>query len=202
MRRWTPGEVIVRREILHDRVWSGLPMYVVADDPNLLALYLPTGAPLGFVHGDWPTPNSRHPWDQGPDTRWQGHGVLQMHRPDDAYAVWLFWHGPDRRFNGWYLNLQAPYERTEFGIDTLDHELDVLVDLEGGWRFKDADLLESCVQHGRFTQAEADSILAEGQRLGHMLDAGDQWWDNDWSRWTPPPQWKVPPTLLDGWARK
>lgn len=199
MKRWTPGDVIVRREVLRGRAWSGLPMYVVADDPDLLALYLPGGSRLGFASGVWPTANGRHPWDRGPDTRWQGHGVLHLHRPDDAYAVWVFWHGPDRRFNCWYLNLQGPYKRTELGIDTLDHELDIVVDPDGTWRFKDADLLELCVHHGRFSRTEVDAIVAEGRRLAHMLDAGHQWWDDEWSLWTPKPEWTVPPTLLDGW---
>jgi predicted RNA-binding protein associated with RNAse of E/G family len=64
------------------------------------------------------------------------------------------------------LNPQAPYTRTNIGIDTLDHELDIVVDLDGAWRFKDADLLETCVHHGRFSRAEADAITVEGQRLG------------------------------------
>lgn len=200
MKRWTPGEAIVRREVLHGSAWSALPMYVVADSSDLLALYLPTDTELGFAPGIWPTGNGRHPWDQGSDTRWQGHGVLHLHRPNDAYAVWVFWHGPNRRFNGWYLNLQAPYERTALGIDTLDHELDIVVDLEGTWRFKDADLLESCVRYSRFSRAEADAILAEGHRLGRMLDDGHQWWDHEWSSWTPAPQWTIPPTLPNGWA--
>ncbi len=175
-------------------------MYVMDDNPDLLALYLPTDTELGFGPGTWPTPNGRHPWDQGSGTRWQGHGVVHLHRPNDAYAVWVLWLGPDRRCHGWYVNLQAPYKRTALGIDTLDHELDIVVDLEGAWQFKDADLLESCVSYGRFTREEADDILAEGHRLGRMLDNGYQWWDNDWSTWTPPPQWTIPPTLPSGWA--
>jgi len=28
-----------------------------------------------------------------------------LHRPADAYAVWVFWRGPARAFHCWYLNL-------------------------------------------------------------------------------------------------
>ncbi|MCP4306580.1 MAG: DUF402 domain-containing protein [bacterium] len=198
---WKLGDPVVRREVLHGRVWSGMPMYVVADDSDLLALYTPTDSQIGFAPGNWPTPDGRHPWDSGPDTRWQGHGVLHLHRPYDAYAVWVFWHGQDRRFTGWYLNLQKPYQRTSFGIDTLDHELDIVVGVNGDWRFKDADLLEECVEARRFSRVEADTILAEGHRLGQMLDDGKQWWDRSWSTWTPPPQWDVPLMLPADWAR-
>ncbi len=176
-------------------------MYVVADDPDCLVLYLPTDAPLGFAPGPWPTPSGSHPWDQGPGTRWQGHGVLHLQRPDDAYSVWAFWHGPERRFDGWYLNLQAPFVRTEIGIDTLDRELDIVTGIDGSWRFKDLDLLESCVAHGRFTRGEADAILAEGRRLARMLDVGDRWWGDEWARWMPEPEWMNPPALPQGWDR-
>ncbi len=174
-------------------------MYVVADDSELLALFLPANSQMGFVGRDWPTESGRHPWDRGRDTRWQGHGVLHLHRPGDAHAVWVFWHGPDREFRGWYLNLQAPYERTEIGIDTLDHELDIVVDPSGAWRFKDADLLESSVDEGRFSRSEADEILVEGVRLGRALDSGVRWWDESWATWVPSPHLTVPLTLPDGW---
>ncbi|NIA26014.1 MAG: DUF402 domain-containing protein [Gammaproteobacteria bacterium] len=174
-------------------------MYVIADRPDVLALYLSTDAELGFAPRVWPTANGRHPWDQGPETRWQGHGVLHLHRPDDAYAVWVFWHGPERRFDGWYLNLQAPFTRTEIGIDTLDHELDIVTGIDGSWRFKDLELLESYVDTGRFSREEVDAILAEGRRLGRMLDAGDRWWSDEWAGWVPESQWTIPPVLPQGW---
>lgn len=198
--QWKPGELIARREIWHGRVWSGLPMYVVVDRPDLLALYLPSDSTLGFGAGSWPMPNGKHPWDRGPDSRWQGQGVLHLHRPGDAYAVWVFWHGSERRFQGWYLNLQAPFVRTEVGIDTLDHELDIIIDAEGSWRFKDAELMASCIEHGRFSPEEVGRIQAEGDRLGKMLDDGQQWWDSSWSTWAPPPALSGPASLPAGWS--
>lgn len=189
----------MRREVWRDRVWSVLPMYVVADRDDLLALYLPGGSPMGFAQGEWPTPNGRHAWDDGPDTRWQGHGVLHLQRPGEPYAVWVFWHGPERRFEGWYLNLQAPFERTMIGIDTLDHELDIVVGLDGTWRFKDVAETEECVALGRFTRVEVDGITATGHGLAAMLDAGDRWWTDDWAEWSPPATMGRPPTLAPGW---
>jgi hypothetical protein len=42
------GRVIERREILHARPWLVIPMRVVADDADLLALHLTEGTPLTF----------------------------------------------------------------------------------------------------------------------------------------------------------
>jgi protein associated with RNAse G/E len=38
---------------------------------------------------------------------------------------------------GWYVNLQCPFRRTEVGIEAMDLMLDVVVDPDGTWRWKD-----------------------------------------------------------------
>ena len=83
--------------------------------------------------------------------RWQGHGVLMLQRPGERYAVWHFWHGAERAFAGWYVNLQEPFRRTPIGYDTYDLELDIWIPAAGGWSFKDDELLDVRVQEGRFT---------------------------------------------------
>jgi hypothetical protein len=196
--RWRPGQAIVRREVLRGRVWLSTMVFVVSDEPDLLVSYLPVGAPFGFPEGPWPTPNGLHPWHGRGG--WEGHGVLMLQRPADRYAVWHFWDEPGRTFSGWYLNLQEPFRRTPLGYDTQDLELDVWIPAGdgGSWSFKDDDVLEDRVREGRFTEAEITEIRAEGARIGTMLDAGERWWDESWSRWRPPPDW-VAPVLPQGW---
>lgn len=131
--RWETGEVVVRREVLSDgRVWLELPVIVVRDDPDLLATYIAEGAPFRFPAGDWPTPDGHHPWHAL--TSWEPPGVLMLQRPGEAYAVWVFWSGPNREFDCWYINLQQPFRRTTTGYDTLDMELDIVVPVDLSWR--------------------------------------------------------------------
>ena len=192
---WRVGEAIVRREVWRGKPWLGTIVFVVEDAPDLLVSYLPEGSSFGFPEGDWPG-DGRHPWhDHG---AWEGHGVLMLQRPGDSYAVWHFWHGPERAFMGWYLNLQEPFRRTPVGYDTQDQELDIWVPVDGGWRFKDADVMEERIADGRFTREQVAEILAEGDRIGATLDAGERWWDEAWSRWKPPAGWIAPP-LPEGW---
>ena len=66
------------------------------------------------------------------------------------------------------------------------------------WLGKDDGLLETRMDEGRFTAAEIDEIRAEGARIGAMLDAGERWWDAEWSRWSPPRDWEAKP-LPKGW---
>ena len=192
---WRSGEAIVRREIWRGRPWMGTTLLVVDDSPALLATYLPEGAPFEFPPGEWP--GGRHPWHARP--AWQGHGTLMLHRPGDAYAVWVFWEGDDRRFAAWYVNLQEPFARTPIGFDTLDHELDLIVHPDGRIERKDEELLAARVLEGRFTLGEADAIRAEGERIEAELRAGGRWWSDSWADWTPPPDWRAAP-LPPGWA--
>jgi hypothetical protein len=111
---WSEGDIVVRREVLSDgRCWAQFPVVVVRDEPELLATYIPEGTPFTFPEGDWPIEGGRHPW--AGRERWTGHGCLMVQRPGEAHAVWVFWHGPERAFHGWYVNLQDPFRRTPEG---------------------------------------------------------------------------------------
>jgi len=185
---WSPGQVVLRREVLNDgRVWLTAPVVVVRDDPELLATYLPEGTPFHFPDGDWPSANGRHPWHgRG---RWEGNGLLMLQRPGDSYAVWIFWHGAEREFRGWYVNLQEPFRRTAEGYDTQDLELDIVVSTTGSWEWKDDELLEERIREGRFSAGQVAEIRAVGAAVAADLDAGRRWWSDDWARWAPDPAW-------------
>ena len=82
MRR--PGEPIVRREVWHGEPKVGWGGVVVADGPELLALYMPGDSPLAYANDFFGAP---HPWSAR--DRWEGHGVLQLQRPGEIDAVWV-----------------------------------------------------------------------------------------------------------------
>jgi uncharacterized protein DUF402 len=182
-----PGEPIVRRE-----VWRGTPKVawggiVVEDTPDLLALYMPEGSPFEFAEDFFGAP---HPWSSR--SRWEGHGVLQLQRPGEMHAVWVFWHGPEREFRGWYVNLQEPFRRTKLGFDTQDLELDLVVGLDGSWHYKDEEKLAGWIERGRWTEDEVAAIRREGERIAVELDACRRWWSEDWANWRPDPGWRAP----------
>jgi hypothetical protein len=193
---WAYGDVIVLREIAWGRPWLAIPEIVVEDTDDLLVTFIATGAPFGYAAGSWPTESGLHPWQ--PRTAWQGNGVLVMQRPGDPYAVWHFWHGEDRQFLSWYLNLQEPFRRTAIGVDTQDQELDVIVFPDGQWLLKDDEYMDQRVREGRYSSAEVADIRAVGARLTAMVDAGDTWWDPAFTSWNPDPSWATP-VLPDGW---
>ena len=190
---WQRGEIVVHREIWRDRPWIASPVVVVEDSPELLVTYLPEEAPFVFP----PSADGRpHPW--AGKRHWEGHGMLALRRPGEACSVMHFWQAPERRFAGWYLNLEEPFRRTATGYDTQDLELDVWIPVDEDWRFKDEDMLEQRVSEGRFTEEQATAIRALGEQIGTRLDCGERWWDEQWASFEPDPAWRAP-AFPGGW---
>ncbi len=202
---WDTGEVVVRREVIGldfdgredpaARVWFAYPVHVVHDSDDLLVTYVGTGAEFGFVDGRWPTATGAHPWRDR--VRWEGHGCLMVQHPGDPYAVWHYWHGPDRTFLCWYVNFQAPLRRTAAGYDTQDFELDIVVFPDGSWRVKDLELIPQRVAEGYISTDVAERVVRAGEELVAELATRQRRWDEQWANWTPPSSWRDATLPLD-----
>jgi hypothetical protein len=181
---WEPGEIVVWRERWRGRTHFACPVRVVEDDERQVVVYLAEGTRYTFPPDSWPF-GAEHPWaERG---TWTGHGVLISHRLGDAFTTWHFWKSDERRFAGWYVNLQAPYERDGHSFDTQDHELDIVVRPDGSWQWKDEDKMDDWVRRGRFTPQEVTDIRAEGERV-----LAEWPFPTGWEEWSPDPDWPVP----------
>jgi hypothetical protein len=204
--QWQPGGRIVYREVWQGRVWTGRPVTLVQDSPELIALYFADGT-------HWQRPE---PLDGGEDLfgcllpggDWRLEDCAQTRgdslfliRPGETHAVHVMWRGPEREFVGWYVNLQEPLRRTALGFDFMDQELDIVVrpDLSD-WVWKDEDRLARAVEVGRYTPAEAAAIRAEGEKALVRLLAGEPPFDAGWETWRAPQEWPIP-SLPVGWDR-
>jgi hypothetical protein len=76
--------------------------------------------------------------------------------------------------------------------------LDVIVELDGSWRWKDEDELAVFVERGVFDRALAERVRDE--RLGVVRRAArhEPPFDATWRGWRPDPRWPHP-ELADGW---
>jgi hypothetical protein len=201
VQRFRPGDPIVLRELWDDRVFEARPMIVVQDDPEQLMLYLPPGVRCGV-----PVDGSGHAL-RLPDRPWRyelrPRGMdpnLSFAWPGVPYAVILLT-VPDPPRRVWYVNLERPVARTPIGFDTVDHALDVLIELDGSaWSWKDEDELGEAVRDGLFTPEEAADFRAWGERARDRILAGDAPFDRDWTGWRPDPAWPTP-ELPPGWDR-
>ncbi len=171
------------------RVRWAIPHVVVEESAELAVLYVAPGTRgrrprHSFI--DDPSQVRTLRWDHVEHV-WRGTHALRLLRPGDAHCIYLFWAAEDWAFRGWYVNLQTPYVRSAVGFDTRDHALDIVVEPDGTWRWKDEDDLELATRLGLFTPAEAAEIRAEGARVIAAWP-----FPTGWEDWRPDPAWPLP----------
>ena len=117
---------------------------------------------------------------------WRRSG-LSLARPGRAHSIWLF-----SDVDSWYVNLEQPLRRTPIGFDTFDEKLDLIVEPDGSYRWKDKDELEQTAALGLL---DANAVRAEGERV--LVE----WpFPTGWEDWRPDPSWSIP-QLPEGWDR-
>lgn len=133
------------------------------------------------------------------------HGVLAHSPFDDAYSLrWFF--AADGTFTGWYVNLEAPQVRWDdgdlAGVDTSDHELDLVVTPDRQVIWKDEAAFAERTGHPRYWDAaQAAAIRAVGTALADRARAGRFPFDGTWCDFRPDPSWSVPTLPAAVWDR-
>jgi hypothetical protein len=201
------GETVVVQEVWRGRVWAARPMTVVEDAGEAVVLWFPRGT-------RWraPTNDPARAWheDRGErlaacaasgewsfrDGEWDV-STLWFMRERDWHAVWVSWL-PDGTHWGWYVNLQTPYRRTALGFETMDLMLDVVIEPDRSWRWKDEDELEACVRAGAFDVALVERVRDEGLHVVLRVERGEPPFCEPWGEWRPDPCWPKP-ELPAGW---
>jgi predicted RNA-binding protein associated with RNAse of E/G family len=129
-------------------------------------------------------------WDV--DTLW----VLEA---EVSHAVWVSWLDGFEPW-GWYVNLQEPFSRTTHSLQTMDLMLDVIVDRDRSWRWKDEDELQALLDWQLIDGAKAAAIRAEAESVLRRLEADKPPFNEPWHDWRPEPAWGLP-ELPAGWDR-
>ena len=201
---FAPGTAIALREILRGRIWAARPLLVVRDDPDLMMFYATMGArwmaPDTTDRGDLiRTKATASSWALVERT-WNETHVLSFTWPGAGHAVLHFW---SERWSpmGWYVNVQRPLERFHAGFDSLDEDLDVVIEADrSAWRWKDEDDVALGVELALYSPQDVERFHAEGARGRDRLLEREPPFDAEWADWRPDPSWG-PPVLPDGWDR-
>ena len=187
------------RELWRDRIWTARAWTLLEETPDGVVLAnrpgsetrVPVdrdGSRLRVPGGDWELAAGR--WE---------HWTLRVARPGEPWSTLLFF---DERgvHLSWYVNLEQPLRRTPFGFDTLDHKLDVIVELDGSWRWKDEDQFEEIIERGLLPPEHAAPLREEAERAVERILERRPPFDRDWFGWRPDPSWPSP-ALPEGWDR-
>ncbi len=158
---------------------------MVEDSAETIALWIPPGAPAKVPAGGLRIPGDEWELEDRAPTMQQ----LCLARPGRGHSIFLHWDG-DWAFDHWYVNFERPLRRSPVGFDTFDEKLDLIVQPDGSYRWKDEDELEQAAAAGLLdpvvVRAEAARVLREWP------------FPTGWEDWRPDPGWPVP-QLPDGW---
>jgi hypothetical protein len=205
------GGRCVFRGIVDRRIWIAQAVIVVRDGPEETALLLSPGAqcavPREYARwrgGDrgpsfqrWQVAK-RNPILLDEDFLWRTNRILMILEPEKFYACYLFWdHGSDE-FRCYYINFQIPFQRSRCGFDSLDLDLDIVVDPQNRWHWKDVDEYQAGIREGGISEKWAMEVERSKPEVLDRIQRRDYPMDGSWLDWRPDPAWE-PPTLPDGW---
>jgi predicted RNA-binding protein associated with RNAse of E/G family len=203
---------VLYRNVSSGRLVTVRPCRVVSDDQRGLLLYLPSRSSVmvelaadgrhirSMPFTEWVTLEHRLV-----ESLWQGPPILKFFPPYADHSVWFFF-GADNRFANWYVNLEERAQRWDdgaaAGVDAVDQDLDVVVNPDRSWRWKDEDeFTERLALPAHYWVRDEAAVREEGRRVIKVIEAGEFPFDGTWTDFTPPAGWSEPLALPPGWDR-
>jgi hypothetical protein len=193
------GEVVALRGIYNQRVWSAQPAIVVKDSPEEAALAILPGTecmvPKGYSNGKQ---GSWRRWDykkrewELESFIWHSNRLLVLLEPEKFYATIYFWREDTNQFLCYYINFQLPFWRSPCGFDTLDLELDIIIDPERNWRWKDEDDYQKAIDGGIILKKWSNEINLAKLDIFEKMKKQKYPLDGKWLNWKPDTKWATP----------
>jgi hypothetical protein len=203
-------ETCLVQEVWRGQVWAARPHRLVRDDGDFAVLWFPRGTRWKAPTSPPGRPREENRGERLATCALSGEWVfrdaiwdvdnLVLLRERDWHAVWVSWL-PSGEHWGWYVNLQRPFRRTELGFETMDLVLDVIVDPDRSWRWKDENELETWLRRGVLEPELAEHIRAEGLEVARRAERDEAPFSEPWHEWRPDPAWELP-ELPYGWDER
>lgn len=208
---WNPGDNVALRGMYQNRPWYIQSAIVVKDSPEEIALTIFPGAecvaPYGYIH-------QRH-GSEGKWDRWQEMLTIPWHqekylfhtnrflillKPDEFYATIYIWQHETNLFQCYYINFQLPFQRSHCGFDTFDLELDLVIEADYNWRWKDAEDYQRGIEAGILLPEWVRGLEKAQKHVFEKLEQRQYPLDGHWLDWKPDPAWTAP-KLPENWDR-
>lgn len=204
---WKPGDLISWRGIYRERIWHAQTVIIVKDTIEETVIALLTGteciAAEGYLNGK---DSSKRRWHFKEKTwalekySWHTHRLLIILEPEKYYATMLFWNDKSDEFICYYNNFQLPFQRSQYGIDTLDLDLDLIVNPDFSYEWKDVADYQNAIENEIILPEWIKGIELAKQEIFEKLETRQYPYDGSWLDWKPDPNWS-PPTLPENWDK-
>lgn len=204
---WKPGDEIAWRCVYRNRIWHAQSTIVVKDTPEEISLTILPGAQCistpGYIKGK---ENSKRRWDYInsewvlEEFIWHTNRLLILTELEKYYSTILFWDNESNEFLCYYINFQLPFQRSQVGIDTLDLDLDLIINPGLSFEWKDVDDYEKGIETGIILPKWVSQIESAKTEVFDRLSKRAYPFDGSWLDWQPQKSWspsKFPETWLE-----
>ena len=196
---WKPGDIVAMRGIYDQRVWSAQPAIIIKDSPEEVIFAILPGAecmvPKGYSngkHGNWRRWDFKDKEWELENFVWHTNRLLVLLEPQKYYATIYFWQEGTNQFLCYYINFQLPFSRSECGFDTLDLELDIIVEPEYKWRWKDEDDYQKGIDSGIILKEWTKEIELAKLDVFEKIENQKYPLNGKWLNWKPDNNWGAP----------
>lgn len=204
---WEPGDVIAWRGIYRERIWHVQPTILVKDSPEEIVLTLLPGTecaaeetyPAGKNKGNRRWDFINRDWKLTKYT-WRTNRLLLLFEPQKYYSMILFWAHQSNEFLCYYINFQLPFRRSHYGVDTLDLDLDLIINPDFSHEWKDVEDYQKAIDHEIILPEWTREIDAAKKDILERLEQRLYPFDGSWLGWMPEPGWS-PPKLPENWDK-
>jgi protein associated with RNAse G/E len=201
------GDVVVWRGIFRNRIWHAIPTFIVKDTSQELVTAIMPGTECRVEeHYARGVKNGKRRWDFKEkdwvlkEFIWHTNRVLTIVEPKKYYSIMLFWNHEHNEFLGYYVNFQLPFKTSHCGIDSLDLELDIDIEPDLSFRWKDEDDYQKAIEKDVIRPEWVQGIERSKSEVLERLEKRRYPFDGSWLDWIPDPTWS-PPRLPEHWDK-
>lgn len=189
---WNAGNTIAWRGVYRNHIWHAVPVSIVKDTAHEIAFAILPGAACMFEH-TYPLgkKNGKRRWDftekdwQLAEFSWHTNRVLAIIEPERFYSIMHFWNDKTNQFLGYYVNFQQPFTRSHCGIDSLDLDLDLIVEPDLTSKWKDEDDYQAAIDHGLISKEWTECIESAKTEIFEKLKKRSYPFNGEWLNWKP-----------------
>jgi hypothetical protein len=211
VQKWKIGDSATLRGIYNGRVWYVQSVIVVGDtDEEVVLAVLPgaeCAAPWGYINGKHGAQRQWNRWDDYKRDNWQmqkyiwhTNRLLVSLQARKYYSTIYFWRDDTGEFLCYYINFQLPFKRSHAGFDTLDLELDIIVNPDLSFEWKDLYEYQKGIDGGVLLKVWTGKIEEAKVEIFEKIEKRCYPFDGKWLAWTPSQDWPSP-TLPTNWDK-
>ena len=208
MKTWQPGDAVALRGMYNQKPWYIQAARVVKDTPEEIVLLVVPGAecvaPANYIHKKHGDHTGWERWREILSENWNlekyafhTNRFLILLEPEKYYESIYIWNQASGVFGCFYINFQLPFVRSPCGFDTFDLELDIVIDPDYQWHWKDVDEYQEGIRMGVLRPEWVQGIEQAQKEVFERIEQRCYPLDAHWLYWLPDASWTPPQLPLD-----